>query len=139
MGRPNTRTHCRDCNVELDVVSGYITRFGYSPRCRECDTKFRRNKYHENKANGIKDSLRKYGITQNDFDVMLAGQWEGCAICKMPFTKTPDVDHDHVSGHVRGLLCRKCNLIVGYLENDEELILKATDYLKKTTWKEEVA
>ena len=41
------------------------------------------------------------------------------------------VDHNHVSGKVRGLLCMRCNLLLGKLEENTELIPKLFNYLEK--------
>lgn len=42
------------------------------------------------------------------------------------------VDHDHISGHVRGLLCRNCNSAIGLLRDDPELIRRAANYVERT-------
>ena len=47
---------------------------------------------------------------------MFAAQGAACAICRCEFQKTPDLDHDHVTGRPRGLLCSRCNRLVGKLE-----------------------
>lgn len=75
-----------------------------------------------------------YGIRLADYNRMLAAQGDVCAICKEPNKrKYFDVDHDHISGAVRGLLCRTCNTAVGYLEHLEPYHLKATrEYLETT-------
>jgi hypothetical protein len=54
---------------------------------------------------------RLYGITPDQYDVMLLRQEGKCAICRrMPKTKRRlHVDHDHKTGRVRGLLCVWCN------------------------------
>ena len=66
-------------------------------------------------------TLRRYGMTNADYDALLLSQDGKCAICK---TDTPgkgrkffDVDHNHITGKVRGLLCRVCNKYVGAFEN----------------------
>jgi hypothetical protein len=59
-----------------------------------------------------------------------------CAICGRPPTTTRrnlspvlDRDHDHKTGYVRGLLCRRCNILVGWLESTDPTVLrKALDY-----------
>jgi len=56
-----------------------------------------------------------YGLTVEQFDAMRAAQNDACAICFRAFT-TPYVDHDHVTGLVRGLLCSSCNKNLGVFE-----------------------
>lgn len=66
--------------------------------------------------------LRTYGITPDDYAEMLARQGGVCAICRQPETRASrrsrrpgrlSVDHDHQTGRVRGLLCHKCNMLIG--------------------------
>lgn len=62
---------------------------------------------------------RQYGIGPDDYAAILARQNGSCAICGGPPTgsyRCFDVDHDHVTGTVRGLLCRRCNTGLGYIE-----------------------
>jgi hypothetical protein len=50
------------------------------------------------------------GLSLAEYDALLAAQGGGCAICgNPPKTRRLDVDHDHKSGKVRGLLCHRCN------------------------------
>lgn len=81
----------------------------------------------------------KYGITLADYDAMFAIQGGACAICREPCKGTPEkpyhrlhVDHNHETGKVRGLLCRRCNVAVGYLEHMERgRMAAATAYLQR--------
>lgn len=66
---------------------------------------------------------RNYGITPDDYYTMFEQQKGCCAICGNPARAKKDnipyrlaVDHDHVSGKVRGLLCMKCNQHLGWHE-----------------------
>lgn len=53
---------------------------------------------------------RKFGITEADYESMLAAQGGACAVCqKLPRKKALAVDHDHKTKRVRGLLCFNCN------------------------------
>lgn len=77
---------------------------------------------------------RKYGVSIDDYDRMVEAQGGTCAICG---TTAPDeaglrwnVDHDHETGAVRGLLCRNCNVGLGKFGDDIELLRRAIAYLE---------
>ena len=62
---------------------------------------------------------RKYGLKEGEYEAMLLAQGGKCAICgNRPVTIRLAVDHDHVTGRVRGLLCRRCNRALGLWEGD---------------------
>lgn len=84
---------------------------------------------------------RLYGITVDDYNRMLTEQGGACAVCG---TQSPggraykkiaremfDVDHCHKTGAVRGLLCGRCNRLVGLAGDSAETALKLADYLRK--------
>lgn len=85
--------------------------------------------------------LTEYGITQRDYDRMLAEQGGGCAICGATESGKGSrlhVDHDHsccpdairsCGRCVRGLLCMKCNQGLGQFGDDANLLLTAVVYL----------
>ena len=63
------------------------------------------------------DYYRKtYGITIEQYEQMLSNQQGRCFICRRPSKVWLHVDHDHVTGHVRKLLCAPCNHAVGFVE-----------------------
>lgn len=79
----------------------------------------------------------RYGITRDQFLEMLESQGNACAICGTALDATlidassplsPNIDHCHTSGKVRGVLCRVCNLTLGVAEHGGWLA-KATEYL----------
>ncbi len=79
---------------------------------------------------------KKYGITEADYERMLSDQGGGCVICG---TKDPrgrnhnrfHVDHCHITGIVRGLLCSRCNVGLGSFQDDVTLLNKAISYLAR--------
>ena len=86
------------------------------------------------KARERRRTLRRYGITEQVWDHMLARQGGRCAVCR---TDTPGgrgeswhIDHDHVTGQVRGLLCQRCNVAIGMLEDSPDLIRAALRYVE---------
>lgn len=75
---------------------------------------------------------REYGITHDEFLAMLDAQGGVCAICKNGNGKRAmNVDHDHVTGVVRALLCDRCNPMLGYARDDIAILQKAIEYLMK--------
>jgi len=76
-----------------------------------------------------------YGLTDEQFNILLEKQNNSCAICKTPFIedikKRGSVDHDHETGKVRGLLCVTCNLGLGAFRDDPMLLESAVGYLKE--------
>lgn len=73
---------------------------------------------------------KQYGMTLAEFNQTLQGQGGGCAICNSN-TKRMHVDHDHETGRVRGILCARCNLGVGYFKDTPDNCRKAAEYLEK--------
>ncbi len=71
---------------------------------------------------------QKYGISEQDFVALAAQQRGVCAICAS--SDRLAVDHDHVTGKVRGLLCRKCNWAIGNFDDSPEILAEALRYLK---------
>lgn len=94
----------------------------------------RRARAHERNPLARKHySLARYGLGIGEFQKMLEQQGHACAICGTKENrdgKSLYVDHDHVTGAVRGLLCRKCNTGLGLLGDGLEGIEKVMKYLK---------
>jgi RNA polymerase-binding transcription factor DksA len=76
---------------------------------------------------------RKYGMTLADYDRLFEQQGGVCAICgePRPEERTLHVDHDHVTGVIRGLLCFRCNNALGDFREQYELFQAAADYLDR--------
>lgn len=75
---------------------------------------------------------RRYGITSADVDALVAAQGGLCALCR---ERAPEhVDHDHVTGAVRGVLCSCCNQGLGNFRDSVAALRRAITYLERTTW-----
>lgn len=79
-----------------------------------------------------KEYKKKYGITLEQYNEMLAQQNNTCAICQEPCTTGMNlaVDHDHTTGKVRALLCKNCNTAIGLLGEDTNRMAKAIEYIQ---------
>jgi hypothetical protein len=71
----------------------------------------------------------KYGMTVADFDAMLAAQGGRCALCDRTGCKW-NVDHDHATGLVRAILCKRCNCALGWFDDDPDALRRAADYIE---------
>ena len=76
----------------------------------------------------------RYGITADDYTRMLTEQGGRCAICQSPETGTRNkvwsVDHCHATNRVRGLLCHRCNMGLGYFKDSPDRLRAAAAYLE---------
>lgn len=70
----------------------------------------------------------KYGIDLETFESMVIAQNNLCALCDEPMTP-PNVDHCHLTGKVRGLLCTHCNRSIGSVAETPAMLQRLTAYL----------
>lgn len=145
---------CRDCNIfpqskeelEKHFVRDKSMKDGYSNLCKICNSK-RVQQHAKNNPEMFKKRIRKYaikkyGIEYSDYLEIIKKQGNRCAICKISFEdikKQPHIDHDHsccsknaqsCGKCVRGVLCNKCNSILGLANDDIMLLEKAMEYLQ---------
>jgi hypothetical protein len=93
-------------------------------------------KYRENNPEFVRNSQIKckYGITLEQYNEMFIIQNGCCSICgrhQNEFKKALHVDHDHITGNVRGLLCTNCNTILGMAHDEVDLLKNVIDYIER--------
>jgi hypothetical protein len=119
------RTCCKQCQAFSKAV--------YS----KTKTRVIKNYSKQNSEKAKRSKLRvHFNLTLEQYYEQLESQNSLCAICGHPeevIKRRLCVDHDHITGQVRGLLCGKCNCAIGLLGDDPTLIKAALTYLKK--WK----
>lgn len=104
---------CRHCGEQYEPASGAQV------YCRECAP-----------SKAFCKRIQNYGVGKREFDLMFVAQNGLCAICDKPLhEESVAVDHDHKTLHVRGLLCRPCNLRLAVVE-DSSFVERATEYLQ---------
>jgi hypothetical protein len=73
-----------------------------------------------------------FGITLDDYNQMLFKQNGKCAICNIhhtEFKRALSVDHCHITGKIRGLLCDNCNHILGKAKDNITILKQSIKYL----------
>lgn len=83
-----------------------------------------------------KRGLQRHGLTPDQYEAMLAAQNGGCAICGSTSPRRKDskrmfVDHCHVTGRIRGLLCSPCNTMLGLATDSPVRLRAAAGYLER--------
>ena len=103
------------------------------------DFKEKRRTFNKNRKESNRNLYykKRYGITLEEYNKMLVLQNYQCAICKIFESEIKHgrntyfaVDHCHTTGKVRGLLCYKCNCILGFINDDKEHLKNAIKYLE---------
>jgi hypothetical protein len=81
----------------------------------------------EHKACRLKS---RYSLSLEDRNKMYKDQGGRCKICYVEIAgRNCHVDHDHITGKIRGLLCQRCNMGLGCFQDDNKRLLNAVDYL----------
>lgn len=132
-------TYCEETILENVQICTKCKAAPPMPGCKYCSS----CKKVERKKSRRKKNLKKYQLTEEGYETMYNNQGGKCAICDMDFgflKKKPGVDHDHsccdgvdsCGKCVRGLLCPRCNLVLGLYEKmkeDNEWCQRADIYL----------
>jgi len=94
---------------------------------------WRKKKLIENPEMDREAHLRRYGLSLAEKSQMASRQNGRCAICSnLTDLDSLEVDHDHVSGLVRGLLCRECNRGLGHFRDNPDSLDKAAGYIRRS-------
>lgn len=141
MPSPGTKT-CRACG-EIKSLDDFHKGPGAGNKqgnCKSCQVRLNRERVERDpekyrvmqKRNHLR---KKYGLSLEEYQELFDRQGGRCAICR----EGPDgagrkyghlnVDHDHDTGLVRGLLCSRCNTALGLLRDDLEIVYAAEAYL----------
>ena len=131
MDRNSEKTHCMHGHEFTPENTYHYTKSDGKTR-RQCITCRDRVGQERQRDNHLK---RLYGISEEDYDLLLIKQDFKCAICGEFSNATGKnarlhVDHDHRTGEVRGLLCYGCNIAIGFLEENPDKVQKVLDYLE---------
>ena len=132
-------TKCKETKDKKDFSRKKHTKSGLDSWCRKCHdistTAWRKKNKIRDAAKHKDYILRKdFGITLEEYNIMLKQQDNKCLICKTIKCKSGRafaVDHDHITNKIRGLLCSNCNHLLGKAQDDVEILSEAIKYLNK--------
>ena len=126
---------CKTCLTIKPLTEFHInkcSRKGTQAKCKQC-VKLQDRVNYDSQKQREHVLKRLYGLTLKDYENLLKKQGGCCKICG---TKEPGghgvfvVDHDHVTGRVRGLLCSNCNRGLGFFNDSPETLRQGASYLE---------
>lgn len=129
---------CSACRRELPLTAfgkNRSAKDGLANQCHDC-LKDSRRKWRESnpELHRSRHIKGRYGIALRDYLALLEATNGKCPVCGKPPTPPHDrfdLDHDHVTGRVRGPLCRPCNLALGGARDDPAILRAFADYIER--------
>lgn len=131
MNSKNMKTKiCTVCKIELTEKNK--TSGKHKHMCKKCNNEYyfnlRKKDFEQYKKASIKS---KYNLTMEEYYLMLEKANYQCEICG---EKTNlEIDHNHKTGKVRGMLCDRCNRTIGMFKEDINIMSNAIKYIKERT------
>ena len=125
---PPTARECTRCGIHGGIAEFHLNSAnpsGLSAHCRKCQAEYGRAK--------------RRGISRDELDGLMS-EYHQCEICgtevqwyteMIQRANSAHIDHDHVTGAIRGVLCNQCNVALGYFQDSPSLLWKATVYLQR--------
>lgn len=153
LGKYGVRSYCKIC----ELLWGDKWRKNHPERAKEIQKNYKKNNPEKYKASqkkyrdthkeeihqrfveykaGHPEVVRdnhirsRYGISIDDYNKIFIKQDGRCAICGENQSERLAIDHDHITGEIRGLLCRKCNLMLGYSGDNPGILRSAASYIE---------
>ena len=127
------------CCGNLKLLSDFYKRknrpSGYLSECKTCTIARNKSRY-EGARDEINDrrAAKTYGLTYEEVVQMRESSNGICQCCGRPglhHHKRLVIDHDHFTGEVRGLICSRCNSILGFAQDDLQTLKNLIAYLEK--------
>ena len=137
--------HCRKIFSFNRFNKDRTKKNGYDSQCKKCNSKERKEQYQLEK-DSIIDPIdywafrckHRYGTDEEELKGILFSQKKLCCICKsnLIFNKglgweRGALDHCHTTKVIRGILCSRCNRVLGMVEENTEILIKMIEYLTK--------
>ncbi len=144
---------CQKPKAFANFAKSSAKKDGHHPVCKQCQKPAWKRYYARDPAGNAKRTrdrwaanrpqyrlnkqLRKFGISLEEFQVLVSRAGNLCMICRKPESRTRKtlltnlcLDHCHTTGKIRGLLCSACNSGIGLLRDDPLILAAAVRYLE---------
>jgi len=143
---------CVKCQQLLPLIYFYKelrVKSGHTAQCKFC-IKAAANRYYSDNKEAVLNKIhasycpvkernkklkRTYGLTSDDYEMMLANQEYSCLICGSKTSQHNSgkfvVDHCHTTNQVRGILCSHCNFGIGHFKDNPQTLRTAASYLER--------
>ena len=119
-----TCCQCKKVKSNKDFYKNKQSKTGLAYNCKDCANNNIRMCYYK----------KHYNITIEEYNKMFIEQNGCCAICgkhQSEFKRVFAVDHNHITGKVRKLLCVRCNVMIGYSNENPDILILGAKYLNK--------
>lgn len=135
-GKSGTRSIlvCSNCGEEFSELNIKIRLGKGKFCCNKCYKEYReKNKRDPKELNRLYQKKNRYGLSAEEYYSIFKKQNNKCAICCQEFSDNNKafVDHCHKTNKVRGLLCTRCNTLLGMAKDNISILESAITYLKK--------
>ena len=135
---------CKQCKVDkpLEFFRFQVSKNYLHKVCKQCTKENDKKRYYSEdllannealltRKMSVRESrIKSYGISITEYEDLILKTEGKCQICgSPPFGRKHNIDHCHVTGKVRGLLCRNCNLALGHFKDNPKFLEKAIKYL----------
>lgn len=118
---------CTKCNLPKTEFYPRTDRKGRRVEHSQCKDCQRAYQITRSPIRRMRKLDRRYGLSLDGYQAMCDNQNDSCAICQQPALL--HVDHNHLTGQVRSLLCGSCNRGLGMFRDDPSIVLRAANYL----------
>lgn len=130
---------CYSCGVNKPITEFSKNRTkkdGLQEYCKPCRSAHHQLKWKHRRPKATTEQKRRwllssYGLTTDSYNALLKAQSNRCAICHSTDwgKPSPSIDHCHITGRVRGLLCNRCNRAMGMFRDNTDILFSAMKYL----------
>lgn len=131
---PRKSGTCTECNYQTSTIKAI--------RCSHCEKERRKVSHSRQEYARNWNMFKKYKLKPIEFENLWVASHGKCGICSMNLKKPTStrgqsldvvaIDHDHITGTIRGLLCNGCNKGLGLFRDNVVHLTKAIQWLKRT-------